>query len=89
MQAFARNIPVDAMQPMCLVARMKRLTEKQVIARIRAACKAAGSNRAFAEICGISTTYLQYVLAGERPPTEAVLAPIHIQRTTEYREIVK
>jgi hypothetical protein len=66
---------------------MKRLTEKEVIARIRDKCTALGSNRAFAELCGISGTYLQYILAGERPPTETVLGPLGIKRETIYVDI--
>lgn len=58
---------------------MKRLTNKQVIARIRAACTKAGSNKAFAASIGISETYLQYILAEIRPPTKVVLEPLGLR----------
>lgn len=62
------------------------LTEMQVIERLRAACKAAGGQKAFARLHDFTPAYVHDVLHGRRPPADRILAAIGLERIIVYRE---
>ena len=55
------------------------------LAELRAACAAAGSQRAWATQHHVSVTYLSDVLARRRPPGPAILDALGIERVETYR----
>lgn len=63
------------------------LTELQVIERLRAACIAAGGQKAFAKAHDLTPGYVHDVLHSKRAPAERILAAIGIERITMYQEI--
>lgn len=65
------------------------LTEMQVIERLRAACKAAGGQKAFARLHGFTGAYVHDVLHGRRPPADRILDALGLERMTIYREKTK
>lgn len=62
------------------------LTEQEVMARLRAAVAAAGSQKAYAEQIGVSQTYLSDVLTGNRAPGEKILTSLGLEAVAMYRE---
>lgn len=62
------------------------LTESQVIERLRAACVAAGGQKAFAEQHKLTPSYVHDVLHGRRPPADRILAAIGVERVIVYQE---
>lgn len=62
------------------------LTETQVIERLRAACDAAGGQKAFAKQHQLTPSYVHDVLHGRRPPADRILAALGIERVTVYQE---
>lgn len=63
------------------------LTSAGVRKVIRRACKAEGSQKAWAAKHGISQAYLSDVLLGRREPSPAILRPLGLERATVYRKI--
>lgn len=63
------------------------LTEQEVIERLRAACIAAGGQKAFARAHGLTPGYVHDVLHSKRAPADRILTAIGIERITIYREI--
>lgn len=66
---------------MCFTLRM---TEAEVIERLKDACALAGSARAWGEKHGVSGQYIGAVIARRRPPGKKVLQALGIVRVTEY-----
>lgn len=62
------------------------LTELQVIERLRAACAAAGGQKAFAKVHGLTPGYVHDVLHSKRAPADRILAAIGVERVVIYRE---
>jgi hypothetical protein len=62
------------------------LTETQVIERLRAACEAAGGQRAFALAHKFTPAYVHDVLHRRRPPADRILDALGLERVTIYRE---
>ena len=62
------------------------LTETQVIERLRAACEAAGSQRAFAQAHQFTPAYVHDVLHGRRPPADRILDALGLERVVIYQE---
>lgn len=62
------------------------LTEIQVIERLRAACEAAGGQKAFAELHRLTPGYVGDVLHGKRPPADRILHALGLERVMIYRE---
>lgn len=50
-----------------------------VLKELRAACKAAGSQRAFADRLGVYVGYISAVLAGTRPPSQKLLDALDLE----------
>lgn len=66
-------------------ARLARsLRERDVLARLRAACVLAGGQGLWADGAGVSRSYVSQVLAGRCAPGDAVLQPLGLQRETRY-----
>lgn len=65
------------------------LTETQVIERLRAACAAAGGQKAFAKAHGLTPGYVHDVLHSKRAPADRILAALGIERVVIYQEIGK
>lgn len=55
-----------------------------VCARLRAACQAAGGQKAWAERHGVSPQYVCDVLNARREPGAAILAPLGLAKRTLY-----
>lgn len=62
------------------------LTEQDVIARLGAAIKAAGSQTAFAQLHGISNQYVSDAMRGKRELGQKLLDALGIERVVSYRE---
>jgi transcriptional regulator with XRE-family HTH domain len=56
------------------------LTKSEVLTRLRDAIREAGSQKAFAEKCGVSTSYMSDIANGARMPTDRVLRHLRIKR---------
>ena len=61
------------------------MTAAEVRDRLREACAAAGSQQAFAAQAGVTASYVSDVLLGRREPTDAVLAPLGLERVVSYQ----
>jgi len=61
------------------------LDSLEVCRRLGAACKAAGSQRAFAEKHGLSAAYVCDVLNARREPGESILNALGLVRVVRYR----
>ena len=62
------------------------LTDLDVLARLRAACAAAGSQKAYAEAIGVHETYLSDVLAQRRQLAGKILDALNLERVVRYQE---
>lgn len=60
------------------------LREEDVIARLRAACVAAGGQTAWAAANGVSVPYVHDVCRGRRGPGDSVLRGLGLQREVRY-----
>lgn len=60
------------------------MTEREVIERLQEAVTAAGGQRAFARMHGLSVAYINDVLRGKRALSERVLATIGIRREIQH-----
>lgn len=58
-----------------------------VIGRLKAACRAAGSQRAWAERHGLSLGYVNDVITSRIAPGEAVLRALGLAKVTKYVEL--
>lgn len=63
---------------------MTDLTHDDVRARLSAAIREAGSQRAFAARAGVSAGFLSDVIRGRRDPGERVLAAIDLRRVERF-----
>lgn len=61
------------------------LSPAEVRERIQAACVEAGSQIAFAERAGVSTSFLSNVLAGRRTPGAKLLRLMGLQKAVFYQ----
>lgn len=61
------------------------MSEDEMRDELRAACKAEGSQRAFAARLGVSPAYVSAVLGGVRPPSRVVLDALGLERVVETR----
>jgi len=62
------------------------LTEQDVLARLSAAIKVAGSQTAFAQQHGISDQYVSDAMRGRRELGQKILDALGIERVVSYRE---
>ncbi len=62
------------------------LTEDDVIDRLRAAVQAAGSQKAYAELHGISEQYVSNALLRRCAPGPRMLEAIGVERRVYYEE---
>ena len=60
-------------------------TQSEVIARLKEACKEAGSLRAWARAYGCSAAYVSDVLLGKRDPGPKILGPFGLERCEQPR----
>lgn len=58
-----------------------------VCARLRAACRDAGGQSAFAAAGGVSAQYVNDVMAGRRDAGESILRALGLRRIVRYVEI--
>ena len=64
----------------------RNLTLLDVYARIAAACREAGGQKAWAMKHGISASYVSDVLQGKTDPGPLILAPLGLQKIVRYVE---
>lgn len=62
----------------------RALRERDVAARLKAACKAAGGQALWAAGAGVSKSYVTEILMGRSAPGDAVLRPLGLQRDVRY-----
>jgi DNA-binding transcriptional regulator YdaS (Cro superfamily) len=55
-----------------------------VFKQLRAACKAAGGQQAWAERHGLSASYVSDVLNGRRDPGESILRALGLAKVVRY-----
>lgn len=60
------------------------LREEEVVARLKAACAAAGGQSAWAAAHGVSVPYVHDVCRGRRGPGDSVLRGLGLQRDVRY-----
>lgn len=63
------------------------MSESEVLDIIRQHIDRVGSQKAFAELCGVSAPFLSDVLRGYRRPGEKILSYIGIKKTEDYEYI--
>lgn len=63
---------------------MKDLSKHEVIRRLSAMVEEAGNQKELARVLGVSQAFLSDVLAGNREPTERILAPMGLAREIRY-----
>lgn len=56
----------------------------EVVRLVRGRCEAAGSQKDFAGLAGVSQAYISDVLNGKREPGQKLLAAIGLRRTVVY-----
>ncbi|WP_408902516.1 transcriptional regulator [Methylobacterium radiotolerans] len=61
------------------------ISAETVRAQLAEQCRAAGSQKAWAERAGVSQAYLCDVLKGNREPGESILAAMGLVRVVAYR----
>ena len=62
----------------------RALRERDVAARLKAECKAAGGQSLWAAGAGVSRSYVSEVLAGRVAPGDAILFPLGLEREVRY-----
>ena len=62
----------------------RALRERDVAARLRAACKEAGGQALWAAGAGVSRSYVSEFLAGRVSPGDAILFPLGLERYVRY-----
>ena len=65
---------------------MELFTNDDILAKIKASCAEAGSQRAWAERLGLSASYVTDVLKGRRRPGGSMLDAIECERVEGYRK---
>ncbi|MFC0410993.1 hypothetical protein [Roseomonas elaeocarpi] len=68
---------------------MAPVTLAAVYLRIGKAVEAAGSQRAYADSLGVSSSFVSQVLNGKKPPTDAMLTSIGVKRVVNFVEVAK
>lgn len=63
---------------------MSEMALIDVTAALRAACRAAGSEAAWAQRHGVTKQYVNKVLNGETPPGKALLDALRLRKVTRY-----
>lgn len=61
------------------------LSPDELRAALAEACKAAGGQKAWAALHGVSAPYVCDVLAGRREPGPTILEPLGFVRVTHYQ----
>lgn len=61
------------------------LSEQDILERLRAAIRAAGSQQAFSREHGISAQYINDVVRGRREPGHKILEALGAERVVSYR----
>lgn len=67
---------------------MDRMDDLDLATELRAACEAAGSQRAWALAHGVSPQYVSDVLAGRRDGGESILAALGLRRIERIVRVV-
>lgn len=62
----------------------RALRERDVVSRLRTACRQAGGQARFARIAGVAPQYVCDILAGRTRPGDAVLRALGLQRDIRY-----
>ncbi len=62
----------------------RALREQDVVSRLRTACKHAGGQSRWAAIAGVAPQHVNDVLRGRRPPGDAALRALGLQRDIRY-----
>lgn len=62
------------------------LTSLDVCARLRAACRAAGGQQAWAQQNGVSPAYVCDVLNARRDPGDSILRALGLRKVVRYVE---
>lgn len=62
------------------------LTYLDVCARLRAACRAAGGQQAWAQQNGVSPAYVSDVLNARRDPGDSILTALGLRKVVRYVE---
>jgi DNA-binding transcriptional regulator YdaS (Cro superfamily) len=63
------------------------MTDRELRSLLRAAIKTAGSQRAFAQLCGVTPPYLTDVLKGRRTMGPKILKQLGLERFSGVRTI--
>jgi hypothetical protein len=63
------------------------LTSLDVAGRLRAACRLAGGQKAWAEAHGISPQYVCDVLNARRDPGDSILGALGLRKVVRYVEV--
>jgi DNA-binding transcriptional regulator YdaS (Cro superfamily) len=63
---------------------MNEMTSLDVCACLRRACRAAGSQQAWAAANGVSSAYVSDVLNARREPGEAILRALGLRKIVRY-----
>jgi DNA-binding transcriptional regulator YdaS (Cro superfamily) len=66
---------------------MNEMTSLDVCARLRRACRAAGSQQAWAAANGVSPAYVCDVLNARREPGDAILRALGLRKIVRYVEV--
>ena len=64
-----------------------RISSREVLDRIAARIRVAGSQKAAAAALGISAQYLTDILNGRREPGPKMLKALGLERISSYREV--
>lgn len=62
----------------------RALRETDVVRRLRAACKAAGGQSAWAAAAGVTPAYVCDIIKGRSRPGEAILQALGLRRDVRY-----
>jgi transcriptional regulator with XRE-family HTH domain len=69
------------------MAPRRQLTHAEFLAALQAAVDAAGGQRPFAAMLGVTPGYLSQIVTGHRPPSERVLTALGYRRVDAYERI--
>jgi len=65
------------------------MTEADVIARLKAACDVAGSQKAWAAAHNMTAQWVHDVISGRRAPGQSILDALGLERVVTYRPAPK
>lgn len=76
----------------CLVGKMTinqndLLDFADITGRIQTACRADGSQKAFADRCGVTKQFVGLVLNGVRQPSDTILAAVGVRKVIRYEDM--